>query len=212
VTVIDARNYSVCRKKFGSFFRKQSEFADFFALSKSDALDAVALDALHAELGEVNPRAEQLRVAPSDVAAASLSAMLDGRGAAASGADAVIKEIRRSGHRRDYRPSPSAGHGIEVVTCEFCDSAAVVGTGELANLLGTLADGSLGDVVRAKGRLWQGNGQIDFSLVAGQVEIAEPVAAADGAPDRRGEIVIFGKDLDQAGLRALFQATPAKGC
>lgn len=49
VTVVDARSFKLCRRKFGSFFRKQAEFADVLALGKTESLDSAALDELQSD-------------------------------------------------------------------------------------------------------------------------------------------------------------------
>ena len=83
-----------------------------------------------------------------------------------------------------------------------------MGIGELEKLLNKIADGRFGIIIRVKGKLWQDIGWIDFSLVAGSVEIAE--LRLDGREEQpesgnsSGKIVIIGEALDKLGLQELL--------
>ena len=214
VTVVDALSFSNCRKKFGSFFERQAEFADILALAKTDALDARALEALQAELCRINPRALQIQAAREGTSRASLETMLDSKnGEAISMQQDSSVAGQKTGATKSsirFRPVLPNGHGFEMLTSQL---PASMDRGELTELLTSLASGRFGNIIRAKGQMRVDNALIDFSLADGSIDIAEPRAIGLkeqlGATDRFGEIVIIGESLGKTGLRALLQSSPS---
>ena len=210
ITVVDARSFNVCRRKFGSFFRKQAEFADVLALSKTESLDSAALDDLQSELREVNPRAIQMLTARDGVSATSLDALLDGNTGLAESAGkesqpAFCLTVSTASRLRFRQVSPD-GHGFEMFACQL---PASMGIGDLTKILNELAGDRFGNIIRAKGQLWADDGWIEFSLVTGTVEIAPPrLADSQEQPEvinSFGEIVVIGEELDKIALQALLR-------
>jgi len=210
VTVVDAKNFSNCRRKFGSFFRKQAEFADILALSKTESLDSAALDDLRSELLGVNPMAIQMLIARDGVSASNLDAMLDGN----AGQDKlIVKESQppsdaaaSTTSRIRFRPVSPGGHGLEMFAGHF---PASMGIADLTKILHELVGGRFGNIARAKGQLWADNCWIDFSIVTGTVEISVPRPVDSQEPQKVvnsfGEIAIIGEDLDKTALQELLR-------
>ncbi len=206
VTVVDAKLFSACRRKFGTFFRRQAEFADVLAISKTEGQGIGSVDDLQAELREVNPRAIQLLVARQGVSAVDLDLMLDSR---ARSAETLSRELpsasessaSNANHPRFHLTSPD-GHGFEMLSGQL---PASMGITELEELLKGLTSGRYGNVIRAKGQLWKDVGWVEFSLVAGLIEIAElRLAGREELPatsGSHGQIVVIGEALDKAGIR-----------
>jgi len=210
VTVVDSKNFSNCRRRFGSFFRKQAEFADVLALSKTENLDSAALDELRSELHGINPRAIQILIARDGVSASNLDVMLDGN---AGQATLVVKKSQPSSDaatstasRIRFRSVSPVGHSFEVFAGHF---PASIGIGDLTKILDELVSGRFGNVVRAKGQLWVENGWIDFSIVTGTVEISAPRPVdsreSEEVVNRFGEIAIIGEDLGKIALQELLR-------
>lgn len=210
VTVVDAKNFSNCRRKFGSFFRKQAEFANVLALSKTENLDLAALDELRSELLEVNSRAIQILIARNGISASNLDAMLDGN----AGLDKqVVKESQppsdaaaSTASRIRFRPVSPVGHGLELFTGHF---SASMGIGDLTQILHELVGGRFGSIVRTKGQLRAENSWIDFSIVTGTVEIALPRSVdsqkSEDVVNSFGEIAIIGEDLNKTAIQELLR-------
>jgi len=209
ITVVDARSFNVCRRKFGSFFRKQAEFADVLALSKTESMDSAALDDLQSELREVNPRAIQILTARDGVAATSLDGMLDGSKGFAepSGKEPqlISDSATSTGSRIRFRPISPDGHGFEMFVGQL---PASMDTDHLTKILNELVDDRFGNIIRAKGQLWADDGWIDFSFVTGTVEISPPrLVDSQEHPEVSnsfGEIVVIGEGLNKITLQALI--------
>ncbi|MFT3850180.1 MAG: GTP-binding protein [Propionivibrio sp.] len=206
ITVVDAKMFGACRRKFGTFFHRQAEFADVLAISKAESTSGSALDELQAELREINPRAVQRVVARDDVPARDLASLLDGR----NGLDETPERARSTPPeetpaapigRRRFRPLPPTGHEFDTLSVAL---PAAMSVDELAGVLAELMSGRYGDVVRAKGQLATHAGCVDFSLAAGAIEISRPTPASaaeeSGRASCTGRIVVIGEALDRVGI------------
>lgn len=206
ITVVDAKAFSLCRKKFGTFFRRQAEFADVLAISKVGEQSAAFMDELQAELREINPRAVQLLVSREGIAVPDLEVMLDdsvGFAEASSCQALPISEplVAKGKHAR-FRMVMPDGHGFEKMSGRL---PASMGIAELNEILMDLTSGRYGNAFRAKGQLWKDVGWIDFSVVGGSIDIAElrPASREDmlETSSPRGQIVVIGEGLDKTRFR-----------
>lgn len=207
ITVVDARNFISCRRKFSSFFRRQAAFADTLAVAKSEHLQPAALAELRLELQLVNPEARQILIEREDIAVATLDTLLSGRSSPATAMGALSAIDNAPAEAASLASLP---HGFAAIAGQLPRHMPVR---ELHELLKALSAGRYGNVMRSKGRLWGDNGWLDFSLVAGSVEIR--ARTPDGsnqrppAIDGYGEIVIIGETLDEPGIRQFLRAPQA---
>lgn len=206
ITVVDAKAFSLCRKRFGTFFRRQAEFADVLAISKTEEQSTAFMDELQAELREINPRAVQLMVSREGVAVPDLEAMLnDSVGFAdASSREAlpISEALAAKGKHVRFRMVTQDGHGFEKISGRLPASMSIT---ELNEILTDLTSGRYGNVVRAKGQLRIDVGWVDFSVVGGSIDITElrPASREDmlETSSPLGQIVVIGEGLDKAKFR-----------
>jgi len=213
ITVVDAQNFISCQKKYGSFFHRQAEFADILAIGKFEDLDTQALKNVQAALLQINPRVRQLWVSREDVSSTTLDEMLDGNmrttNSISRGLPLALDTQARTEHFIRFRPARPEEHNLEVVSGQLPES---MGIGDLEKLLIKLASGRFGNILRVKGTLWHDTCSIDFSLVAGSVEImkSRPIDREE-QPDSEhsgGMIVVIGETLDKHGLREVARLRP----
>jgi len=201
ITVIDAQRFQTSRRSFGSFFQRQAEFADVFAIGQTDSLDTLAIEELRSTLRRINPSAQQTMVAREHTPATVLDGLMDSNIVSVAKGATALAGLREPGaadgsFRADH-------HSLESLTCEL---PPAIRLSELEGILEELASGRFGKIVRAKGTLESDFGTADFSLVAETIEVS-PLSF--GRTDSEslplpcgGKIVVIGEALDRAGIAA----------
>jgi G3E family GTPase len=108
VTVVDAR-HAMDQLDRHEEAQRQVGFADKILLSKTDLVDAAAVDALKARLHRINPRAP---IAPSDFGRAPISDVLDLRGFNLNDKLELDPDFLRAdeGHDHDHEHGEHCGH------------------------------------------------------------------------------------------------------
>lgn len=201
ITVIDAQCFSKSRRSYGSFFQRQAEFADIFAISKTESLDALAIEDLQARLRRINPRAPQTIVSREHTSTTLLDGLLD-----ANRLSVVVgsKSIAGFSEPRSTEEPDQLGHrGLESITCNLHPTILLP---ELEEILTEFASGRFGKIVRAKGTLANGVGKADFSLVSDAIEISLLSHSGPGGESSpvpgHGKIVVIGEALDKERIKA----------
>lgn len=174
VTVVDTAKFAVMREMLGEFYGSQVAHADIVLLNKTDLVSPEKLEAVRAEVAELNPGARIVTTEHCDVDA---GLVLD----ALSGLEVSQDE---GGHHHDHEDFQS----------EVLDAAAPVGRAALEDFFAGLPPG----VLRAKGFMVVDGAASLVQFTAGQLEIT-PAALA-----RVPQMVFIGRDLDRAGLAARF--------
>jgi G3E family GTPase len=177
--------------------RAQIEIADRLLLSKLDLAPAAELEALHARLRQMNPRAELASFPGTDDGAMALTHW-------------VLGHRDRAGHAR-----PRCVHAHrdgQLIAASFVDDAPLL-AGPVMELIDALGD----SLLRAKGFLYlAGERRRAFLEVAG-VRRTLRFDGEWGNEPRRTELILIGENLDEAALRrqlwacraAAERATPA---
>ena len=178
VTVVDAAKFAVMREMLGEFYGSQVAHADIVMLNKTDLASPEQLEAVRAEVAELNPGARIVTTEHCDVDA---GLVLD----ALSGWEPGPGE---HGHHHDHH------HGHPDFESEVLDAAGPVARAALESFFAGLPP----EVLRAKGFMVVDGAASLVQFTAGQLEITPATL------DRVRQMVFIGRDLDRDGLAARF--------
>ncbi len=175
--MVDAAKFAIMREMLGEFYISQVAHADIVLLNKTDLASPEALEAVRAEVAELNPGA---RIVTTDHCNVEAGLVLD----ALSGWEPGPGE---HGHHHHH-------HGHPDFESEVLDAAGPVARAALEGFFAGLPP----EVLRAKGFMVVDGVPSLVQFTAGQIEITP--AALDRVP----QMVFIGRDLGRAGLVARF--------
>jgi G3E family GTPase len=181
VTVVDTAKFAVMREMLGEFYGSQVAHADIVLLNKTDLASPEQLEAVRAEVAELNPGARIVTTEHCDLDAGLVLDALSGR-----------------------QPSQDDGdhhHGHPDFESEVLDAAGPVARAALEGFFAKLPPG----VLRAKGFMVVDGAPALVQFTAGQLEITPATL------DRVPQMVFIGRDLDVAGLAARFAFAAPEG-
>ncbi len=191
VTVIDAPKFSKIRTMLGPFYAAQVENADILVLNKTDLASAADLDAVRAEVRELNPHAALLFAERCDI---DVEAILHGdtsavmaaydRGLGHEGHDHGDHDHDHDHDNDDHRHAPASSFVL--------DASAGATRNGLESFFAGLGD----DVWRAKGFLDVDGAPSLVQFAMGELEIT-PAEARD-----HHHLVFIGPDMDRAAIEA----------
>ena len=186
VTVVDAAKFSIMREMLGEFYGSQVAHADIVLLNKTDLTSPEQLEAVRADVAELNPGA---RIVTTDHCDIDAGLVLD----ALSGWEPSQHESGHHHHHHDHR----GGH--PEFQSEVLDAAGPVARVALESFFAGLPP----EVLRAKGFMVVDGAASLVQFTAGQLEITST------ALDRVPQMVFIGRDLARAELTARFDFAAA---
>jgi len=184
VTVVDAAKFAVMREMLGEFYGSQVAHADIVLLNKTDLASPAQLEAVRAEVAELNPGARIVTTEHCDVDA---GLVLD----ALSGWQPGPGEGGRHHHDRHHHDHHGGHPDFE---SEVLDAAGPVARAALESFFAELPP----EVLRAKGFMVVDGAASLVQFTAGQLEITPATL------NRVPQMVFIGRGLDRAGLAARF--------
>ena len=233
ITVADATKCKSYMKNFGEFYNNQVENAGAIVLSRTQKLTEEKLAEAVGLLREKNPRAtilttpwdvldgRQILAAmekTNDLAAELMAQLRHDHGAHSHDhchdhdADCCGHghDHEHGHHHHDHGEECACGchdhhhhhghHADEVFSSWGAETPRTFSEGEIRRALEELDGGKYGAVLRAKGIVPEQGGQwLHFDFVPGDVDIRR------GAADVTGRLCVIGAQLDESGLKALFQ-------
>ena len=176
VTVVDAAKFAVMREMLGEFYGSQVAHADIVLLNKTDLASPEQLEAVRAEVAELNPGARIVTTEHCDVDAGLVLDALSG----------WEPEPGEHGHHHH--------HDHPDFESEVLDAAGPVARAALESFFAGLPP----EVLRAKGFMVVDGAASLVQFTAGQLEITPATL------DRVRQMVFIGRDLDRDGLAARF--------
>ncbi len=176
VTVVDTAKFAVMREMLGEFYGSQVAHADIVMLNKTDLASPEQLEAVRAEVAELNPGARIVTTEHCDVDAGLVLDALSG-----------------------WEPGPGEHghhhhHDHPDFESEVLDAAGPVTRAALESFFAGLPP----EVLRAKGFMVVDGAASLVQFTAGQLEITPATL------DRVRQMVFIGRDLDRDGLAARF--------
>ncbi|MCH9012364.1 MAG: GTP-binding protein [Proteobacteria bacterium] len=176
VTVVDTAKFAVMREMLGEFYGSQVAHADIVLLNKTDLASPEQLEAVRAEVAELNPGARIVTTEHCDVDAGLVLDALSG-----------------------WEPGPGEHghhhhHDHPDFESEVLDAAGPVTRAALESFFAGLPP----EVLRAKGFMVVDGAASLVQFTAGQLEITPATL------DRVRQMVFIGRDLDRDGLAARF--------
>lgn len=176
VTVVDTAKFAVMREMLGEFYGSQVAHADIVMLNKTDLASPEQLEAVRAEVAELNPGARIVTTEHCDVDAGLVLDALSG-----------------------WEPGPGEHghhhhHDHPDFESEVLDAAGPVTRAALESFFAGLPP----EVLRAKGFMVVDGAASLVQFTAGQLEITPATL------DRVRQMVFIGRDLDRNGLAARF--------
>ncbi len=176
VTVVDTAKFAVMREMLGEFYGSQVAHADIVMLNKTDLASPEQLEAVRAEVAELNPGARIVTTEHCDVDAGLVLDALSGWGPGPG----------EHGHHHH--------HDHPDFESEVLDAAGPVTRAALESFFAGLPP----EVLRAKGFMVVDGAASLVQFTAGQLEITPATL------DRVRQMVFIGRDLDRDGLAARF--------
>jgi len=208
ITMIDAENFSATSLE-SPIARAQVVYGDILLLNKADLVDEARLVEVEAELRAIKTSARILRASRGDVPLGLLLSV----GLFESDRLAALQEPEEehaTHHHHDHDHGHHAGGHDHVHTPELegfsSVSLSVEAPFDLRRFQHFLDNQLPESVFRAKGVLWfrESNRRHLFHLCGKRFTIDDS-DWQEGA-ERHTKVVVIGKDLDQAGLRAQLEA------
>jgi len=183
VTVVDTAKFAIMREMLGEFYGSQVAHADIVLLNKTDLASPAQLEAVRAEVAELNPGARIVTTEHCDVDAGLVLDALSG----------LELGQHQGGHHH---------HGHADFQSEVLDAASPVDRAALEDFFAGLPP----EVLRAKGFMVVDGAASLVQFTAGQLEITPATL------DRVPQMVFIGRNLAAAGLAARFAfAAPGGG-
>jgi len=160
---------------FGRFFEDQVTQSDLLLVNKTDLADPGVVEATVKRLEQMNPGA---------VIERTVQAVIRG----------PLPDLQRA-----ERPLPEHGHALRVESIVITPRAPVTEKG-LRNVFKRLAQGKMGQIMRAKALLQTDRGAFRFDLASNQTT-ATPFPGEPAG----NRIVVIGQDLQEEAIRKLFE-------
>ncbi len=203
LTVIDAASFLADCARMREHFEAQASLASMLIVNKADLASPAELQMVEDTLRALNPTALIVPATYGVVDAAALAGV-PARRPTMLAADA--QGLPDAEH--DTHVAHAAGHhgdhalGLESWSARLggaCDTEGLRG------LLEAIAGGAFGEIERIKGIARSGAGWIHFDVAGGRSSMAAFAAGASEEP----RVVAIGRRVDEAGLRAAFEACTA---
>jgi G3E family GTPase len=187
ITVVDAAKFAVMREMLGEFYGSQVAHADIVLLNKTDLASPAQLEAVRAEVAELNPGARIVTAERCDIDAGLVLDALSGWEPSQDEDSHHEDSHRHDGHHGHH-------HGHPDFQSEVLDAAGPVSMAALESFFAGLPP----EVFRAKGFMVVDGAASLVQFTAGQLEITPATL------DRVPQMVFIGRDLDRATLAARF--------
>jgi len=190
-TVIDSINFLKQREHYGYFFENQIRYADKLILSKIKDVPRDTLIKIMEELQSINPRVEIFSKEWTTMSNKDFLELLQFQKHTPSLEQAKFNDANSSSHHTHTHGNHNF-MAFGLVPQSKCSKV------ELSEKLATLAKGTLGTLIRAKGHIKSENGILEFNYVNGTYEIDELTH------DIEPSVCFIGEDLDKVGISTLF--------
>jgi G3E family GTPase len=206
VTVVDAR-HAMQQLDANEEAQRQVGFADKILLSKTDLVDAAAIEALTARLKRINPRAP---IGRSDFGNAPITEVLDLKGFNLNekleiDPDFLAAEEHDHGHHHDHdhehgehcdHPSHHHAHHTDDISAFAFKSERPFDSAKLDEFLGGLVNVYGPRMLRYKGVLWMQGAERKVVFQGVHQLMGSDLGAKWGENDVRGSKMVFiGKNL-----------------
>ncbi|AEV67482.1 CobW family GTP-binding protein [Acetivibrio clariflavus] len=188
-TVIDCINFLKQREHYGYFFENQIRYADKLILSKIKGISKDTLIKIMEELQGINPGVEIFSGEWSNMDNKDFLSLLHVQKHASALEKVQLNNAGSSHHTHGDHNFTAFG----LVPQFNCSKA------KLSEKLATLAKGTFGTLIRAKGHVNSEKGILEFNYVDGIYEIKEITHNIEPS------VCFIGEDLDKAGISMLFE-------
>lgn len=186
--VADAQKYRMYAKNFGEFFFDQIDNARTVVLSRTQTAPPEQVAAAAADIRQRNPKAEIVTTPWDELGAGELLRLLE------RGAPALLRRDEVLADEEEHRHHHGEEEAFEAWSAE---TPRTFGRAELERALSELP--RYGGILRAKGIVPAGDGSwLSFDYVPGEAGVRGT------GPDFTGRLCVIGRELDRAGLAALF--------
>lgn len=193
LTVIDCNKFLKQRNHYGYFFENQINYADKLILSKTKDIPEITLLSIIEDLQNINPRIEIISDQWASMTKNDFLALLPSQNSTFR----LNGPLFNSNLDIENKPS-SKRHGKHNFTAFGLLGPFRCTETKLDKMLSTLALGSFGTLIRAKGHVDSDNGILEFSYVDGTYEIHQITREIETS------ICFIGEELDKTGITELF--------
>ena len=203
LTVIDAASFLADCARMREHFEAQASLASMLIVNKADLASPAELQMVEDTLRALNPTAPIVPATYGVVDAAALAGVPARRPTMLAADSRDLPDAEHDAH-----VGHAAGHhGDHALGLEFWSArlGGACDTEGLRRLLEAIAGGAFGEIERIKGIARSGAGWIHFDVAGGRSSMAAFAAGASEEP----RVVAIGRRVDEAGLRAAFEACTA---
>ena len=158
-TILDANKYELASRAFGKFFEDQISQASLVLINKADLVNDEDLDRAREFVRGLNPAGQMYVTTYCDVDPMLIFG--------ASGADDPSHDDEHD-HDHEHEAADST-QGMETLSIQPSKTAR----SQIADFLESVAEGTFGEVVRAKGFVETGDGMVRIEYVMGSWDIHE---------------------------------------